>query len=195
MTLILLIDNFDSFTYNAKQILEELGETVVVKTTDEITIPEIDTLNPDAIVMSSGSGTPEKSTFIQEIILAYHNRIPLLGIGLAHLTIGHVFGAEIIPVTTIKHGKTSAITHNGSGPFSYLEQPLEVMRYHSFTIEPSSLPDEIEVIATALDDKDIMSIKHRDYPVYGFQFQPDSIGTKAGHKFFENFLSTIQKEV
>lgn len=193
MILILLIDHFDSFTYNLKQLLQEIGEDVAVYRPDDISLEEILEMKPSAIMLSSGSKNLLNTDISHQLIGTFKNNVPILGIGLGHLMIAEHFGANITPVQTIKHGKTGLITHTRTGPFSYLEQPLEVMRYHSFVVDRESLPSSLEVIATALDDDEIMSLKHRDYPVYGFQFQPDSIGTTTGRKLIENFLRETEK--
>lgn len=150
--MILLIDNFDSFTYNLYQYLGELGEVITVYRNNQIGLEEIKKLNPKAIILSPGPGKPEDAGICIELIKAYHRQIPILGICLGHQAIGAAFGCEIRKAHVIKHGKTSLITHNGKGVFSYLPSPLEVMRYHSLTIERTSLPKELEFTAIAMDD-------------------------------------------
>lgn len=192
--MILLIDNFDSFTYNLYQYLGELGEVITVYRNNQIGLEEIKKLNPKAIILSPGPGKPEDAGICIELIKAYHRQIPILGICLGHQAIGAAFGCEIRKAHVIKHGKTSMITHNGKGVFSYLPSPLEVMRYHSLTIERTSLPKELEFTAIAMDDGEIMGINHRDYPVYGLQFHPESIGTPTGKQMLKNFLLEIERK-
>lgn len=192
--MILLIDNFDSFTYNLYQYLGELGEVITVYRNNQIGLEEIKKLNPKAIILSPGPGKPEDAGICIELIKAYHRQIPILGICLGHQAIGAAFGCEIRKAHVIKHGKTSLITHNGKGVFSYLPSPLEVMRYHSLTIERTSLPKELEFTAIAMDDGEIMGINHRDYPVYGLQFHPESIGTPTGKQMLKNFLLEIERK-
>lgn len=192
--MILLIDNFDSFTYNLYQYLGELGEVITVYRNNQIGLEEIKKLNPKAIILSPGPGKPEDAGICIELIKAYHRQIPILGICLGHQAIGAAFGCEIRKAHVIKHGKTSMITHNDKGVFSYLPSPLEVMRYHSLTIERTSLPKELEFTAIAMDDGEIMGINHRDYPVYGLQFHPESIGTPTGKQMLKNFLLEIERK-
>lgn len=191
MTLILLIDHYDSFTYNIKQLINEIGHKIVVYRPNQISVKEIKQLNPSAIILSSGPKNLIHNKLSHELIEEYKSSIPILGIGLGHLMIAEHFGAKIIPVQEIKHGKSALIKHSGTGAFSYLEQPLEVMRYHSFVIDGNSLPYTLNVTATALDNDEIMAIKHDDYSIYGFQFHPDSLGTLKGQKLIENFLTEI----
>jgi anthranilate synthase component II len=186
--MILLIDNYDSFTYNLYQYLEELGESVIVKRNDEITIEEIAALNPNGIVLSPGPGTPKDAGICIDVIQKFYEQIPILGICLGHQAIGAAFGATISKAKEIRHGKTSNIQHNGGGLFQYLPQPLEVMRYHSLVIEKGTLPPILTKAAIAMDDGEIMAIKHREAPLYGLQFHPESIGTVSGKKLLKNFL-------
>jgi anthranilate synthase component 2 len=191
---ILLIDNFDSFTYNLYQYLGELGENVTVYRNNQISIAEIKLLNPKAIILSPGPGKPEDAGICIELIQAFYRDIPILGICLGHQAIGAAFGSDIRKARVIKHGKTSFITHNGKGIFSYLPSPLEVMRYHSLTIGKSHLPSQLECTAYAMDDDEVMGIKHRSYPVYGLQFHPESIGTPCGKQMLHNFLQEIERK-
>src|SRR5690625_636420 len=189
--MILLIDNFDSFTYNIYQPFSEEGFEVKVIRNDEMTITEIESLNPEAIVISPGSGKPEQSGRCMEIVKTFYKRIPILGICLGHYIIAAAFNAELIEAQTIRHGQTTPITHNGSGMFSYLSQPLEVMLYHSYVIDLNKFPHQFEITAKTLDTDEVMAMKHRTYPVYGLQFHPESIGTKTGKKMIRNFLDEI----
>lgn len=160
---------------------------------NEITLEEIRQLNPEAIIISPGPGHPEQSGICMEVIKTFYKQIPILGICLGHHMIAAAFGVELVEAQTIKHGKTALITHNGSGMFSYLSQPLEVMLYHSYVIDKSTLPEQLAVVATSLDSNEIMAIKHRRYSLYGLQFHPESIGTKTGKKIIRNFLDEIRR--
>lgn len=190
--MILLIDNFDSFTFNLYQYLGELGENVTVYRNNQLTLEMIKEMNPKAIILSPGPGKPEDAGICIEVIQNFYTSIPILGICLGHQAIGAAFGSEIRRANFIKHGKTSFITHNGSGVFTYLSSPIEVMRYHSLTIDKQSLPPELECVSQAMDDQEVMAIKHRNYPLFGLQFHPESIGTPAGKQMLKNFLSEIE---
>lgn len=190
--MILLIDNFDSFTFNLYQYLGELGEETQVYRNNQLTHEEIKELNPKAIILSPGPGRPEEAGICIELIQTYYEKIPILGICLGHQAIGAAFGGEIKRASIIKHGKTSMIAHNGESVFSGLPSQIEVMRYHSLIIEKSSIPEHLECIAHSMDDQEIMAIKHRDYPVFGLQFHPESIGTPSGKQILKNFLLEIE---
>lgn len=190
--MILLIDNFDSFTFNLYQYLGELGEEVKVYRNNQLSIEEIKALNPKAIILSPGPGAPKDAGICIEVIQSFFRKIPILGICLGHQAIGAAFGSEIKRAATIKHGKTSQINHDGKGLFQYLPSPLEVMRYHSLTIDKRNLSPEIEPVAFSMDDQEVMAIKHRDYPTYGLQFHPESIGTPVGKQLLKNFLLEIE---
>ena len=191
--MILLIDNYDSFTYNLYQYLKELGEEVLIKRNDQITIEDIQELNPSGIILSPGHGTPENAGICIDIIQNLYTSVPILGVCLGHQAIGAAFGANIVIAERIMHGKTSLISHNGHGLFQYLCQPLGVMRYHSLVIEKGSLPAQLEITAVSMDDKEIMAIKHMRYPVFGVQFHPESIGTETGRKMLKNFIDEMRK--
>jgi len=192
--MILLIDNFDSFTFNLYQYLGELGEEIMVYRNNQLTLDQIEKLNPKAIILSPGPGKPEDAGICMDIIQHFYHRIPILGICLGHQAIGAAFGSSVNRAKKIKHGKTSFITHNGNGLFRFLPSPLEVMRYHSLTIEKDTLSSELECTAFSMDDQEIMAIKHWDYPVYGLQFHPESIGTPSGKQLLKNFLLEIERE-
>lgn len=192
--MILLIDNYDSFTFNLYQYLGEIGEEMVVFRNDQLNIEQVQKLKPKAIILSPGPGKPENAGICIEIIQTFYNKIPILGICLGHQAIGAAFGGSVKPAENIKHGKTSLITHNGNGIFDNLPSPLEVMRYHSLAIEKSSLPMELETLSSSMDDQEIMAIKHIQYPVYGMQFHPESIGTPFGKQLLKNFLYEIERE-
>ncbi|MFL6558010.1 MAG: anthranilate synthase component II [Bacillus sp. (in: firmicutes)] len=191
--MILLIDNFDSFTYNLYQYLGELGEKVTVYRNNQLTLEQIKELNPKAIILSPGPGKPEDAGICIDLIKSYFEKIPILGICLGHQAIGAAFGGEIRRAELVKHGKTSMISHNGEGLFKDLTSPLEVMRYHSLILEKSSKPNQLQSTAHSMDDLEIMAIKHNDYPVYGLQFHPESIGTPSGKQMIRNFLLEIER--
>lgn len=192
--MILLIDNYDSFTFNLYQYLGELREEVVVKRNDQVSLGEIEALKPKAILLSPGPGRPEKAGRTIEIIKHFYRSIPILGICLGHQAIGHAFGAKIVRAQKIMHGKISQLAHTGTGIFASLPRPLKAMRYHSLVIERESLLPEFNILATSLDDGEIMAIKHEIYPLYGLQFHPESIGTEAGKQILQNFLSEVKGE-
>ncbi|MEI5908728.1 aminodeoxychorismate/anthranilate synthase component II [Bacillus spongiae] len=192
--MILLVDNYDSFTYNLYQYLSELGEDVLVKRNDEVTIQEVKEMDPTAIVLSPGPGTPDDAGICEELVQEFYQQKPILGICLGHQVIGKVFGAKVEQATTIRHGKPSPIQHNGSGLFSYLPSPLQVMRYHSLAVRSFHNSSPLVVTAKAMDDGEIMAIQHNHYPVFGLQFHPESIGTASGKKLLANFLQEITKE-
>lgn len=193
--MILLIDNYDSFTYNLYQYIGELGEAVTVKRNDEITVEDIENLNPEAIIISPGPGRPENAGNTVEIIQQFYKNIPILGICLGHQAIGYSFGAVIEKAGKIMHGKTSKIQHSEKTLFQSLPQEIEVMRYHSLVIKKGTLPPYFDVLAESKDDGEIMAIKHCQYPLYGMQFHPESVGTSEGKQLLNNFLSEMRKEV
>nr|WP_223155128.1 aminodeoxychorismate/anthranilate synthase component II [Alkalibacillus aidingensis] len=190
----MLIDNYDSFTYNLYQYLAELGVHVIIKRNDEISIEDIEKMNPKAVIISPGPGKPEDAGLTVAIIKQFYSKIPILGICLGHQAIGVAFGAKIKQAQHIRHGKKSLIRHKGGGIFQYLSQPLEVMRYHSLVIDEMTLPPYFERLATAMDDGELMAIKHYHYPVYGLQFHPESIGTVDGKTILNQFLKEFRKE-
>ena len=192
--MILLIDNYDSFTFNLYQYLGELGEQIVVKRNDSLTVDEIVALSPKAIVISPGPGHPEQAGICIDIIQQLYQTIPILGICLGHQAIGHAFGATIKKANEIMHGKISKISHAKTEVFKDFEEPLDVMRYHSLVIEKGTLPETFQVLATSIDDGEIMAIKHNTAPLYGFQFHPESVGTESGKKLIQAFLTAIGEE-
>ncbi|XJZ25819.1 anthranilate synthase component II [Bacillota bacterium Lsc_1132] len=192
--MILLIDNFDSFTFNLYQYLGELGEEVRVFRNNQLSVDQIKELNPSAIILSPGPGKPEDAGICVEVIQTFYKTIPILGICLGHQAIAYAFGAQIKRASTIKHGKTSFITHSGR-IFEYLTSPLEVMRYHSLSVEKSSLPKELQCTAQSMDDQEVMAIEHRQYPVYGLQFHPESIGTPSGMQIMKNFIKLAERKM
>lgn len=192
--MILLIDNYDSFTYNLYQYFGELGEETTVIRNDQITIEEIEKLEPEAIILSPGPGRPENAGICVEVIKAFHQSIPILGICLGHQAIGHAFGATIERAQNIMHGKTSKVEHSCSDLFNGLPQHLEVMRYHSLVINPNTLPEELTIVGKSTSDQEIMAIKHMKYPTFGLQFHPESVGTVDGKQMLKNFLEKIREE-
>ncbi|WP_445490986.1 anthranilate synthase component II [Niallia sp. 03133] len=193
--MILLIDNYDSFTYNLFQYLGELGEEIKVVRNDKISIDAIRQLNPDRIVLSPGPGRPENAGILIRVIQELHQEFPILGICLGHQGIGYAFGGEVVKAENIMHGKTSYLTTTNTSVFKGLQKPVEVMRYHSLVIKKETLSKEFEVLAYSDDDKEIMAIKHKEYPLYGFQFHPESVGTETGKQLLTNFIQETKKEV
>ncbi len=185
--MLLMIDNYDSFTYNLVQYLGELGEEVVVRRNDEITLDEVGALKPDRIVVSPGPCTPNEAGISVPLIERFAGKVPLLGVCLGHQSIGQAFGARIVHARELMHGKTSAIQHEGHGVFRALPNPLQATRYHSLVIERDSLPDCLEVTAWSADGE-IMGVRHKTLPVEGVQFHPESILTEHGHALLKNFL-------
>ncbi|KGR78475.1 anthranilate synthase component II [Ureibacillus manganicus] len=188
--MILLIDNYDSFTYNLYQQISNLGKEVKVVRNDALTIEDIRELKPEAIILSPGPGTPKEAGITVDVVKALYKEFPILGICLGHQSIGEAFGGQIVRAKNIMHGKLSKLSYEKKGLFSYLDGEISVMRYHSLIIEPSTLHEDLEVIAISLDDQEIMAIQHKHYPIYGLQFHPESIGTETGTKMVETFLNT-----
>jgi anthranilate synthase component 2 len=188
--LILVIDNYDSFTYNLVQYLGELGADPVVRRNDQIALDEIAELEPQAIVLSPGPGIPSQAGISVDAVKRFGPTIPMLGVCLGHQAIGEAYGGSIIRARQLMHGKTSRVVHDGTGIFARIPSPLEVMRYHSLTIDPQSLPAELEVVARAIeDDSESHAVRHRTHPVWGVQFHPESVMTQAGKDILQNFLS------
>ena len=186
--MLLMIDNYDSFTYNLVQYLGELGETVRVIRHDEMTVAEIGRLEPARIVLSPGPCTPNEAGVSLELIDRFKERIPILGVCLGHQAIGQAFGGRVVHAQTLMHGKVSRIHHSGNGVFTGLPTPYEATRYHSLAIERASCPADLEVTAWT-DDGEIMGVRHRSLPVEGVQFHPESILTQHGHALLRNFLN------
>ncbi|MEX2430474.1 MAG: aminodeoxychorismate/anthranilate synthase component II [Dehalococcoidia bacterium] len=185
--MLLLIDNYDSFTYNLYQYLCELGADVKVVRNDAVTLEEIDAMAPERIVISPGPCTPSEAGVSTDTVRHLGPRIPILGVCLGHQCIGAAYGATVAGAGEIVHGKTSVIAHDGRGVFAGLPQPLEAIRYHSLAIAPSSVPPELEVTARS-ESGVIMGVRHREHPVEGIQFHPESIMTRAGKDLLSNFL-------
>ena len=187
--MILVIDNYDSFTYNLVQYLGELGADPLVRRNDEVTVNEIADLEPAAVVISPGPGTPSDAGVSVELISRLGDRTAILGVCLGHQAIAEAYGGNVVRAKQLMHGKTSLIEHKRSDLFSGVESPLEVMRYHSLTVDPPTLPDSLEVLAWAADDEsEIHAMRHRANPVWGVQFHPESIMTQSGKKILSNFL-------
>jgi len=186
--MLLMIDNYDSFTYNIVQYLGILGEEVSVYRNDAISTREIEALQPDSLVISPGPCTPKEAGISVAAIRELAGKLPILGICLGHQSIGAAFGGRIVRAGQVMHGKTSRISHNGQDLFQEIPDPFEATRYHSLVIEADSLPACLEVTATALDDREIMGIRHRELPIWGMQFHPESILTKTGMDILDNFL-------
>jgi anthranilate synthase component 2 len=193
--MIFVLDNYDSFTYNLVQYLGELGAEPVVRRNDETTVEEIEALRPEAIVISPGPGRPKDAGISVPLIRALAERRPVLGVCLGHQAIGEAYGGRIVPAERLMHGKTSPIAHTASGVFRGLPSPLTAMRYHSLVVERDSLPATLEVTAWTEhppDGQQIMGLQHRDLPVHGVQFHPESIGTAEGKRIVENFLGIVK---
>jgi anthranilate synthase component 2 len=190
--MILMIDNYDSFTYNVVQYLAELKADVQVYRNDEITIAEIEQLAPEKIVISPGPCTPNEAGISVEVIQHFAGKIPILGICLGHQSIGQAFGADIVRAKQVMHGKTSLIYHNNTGVFKGLSNPFEATRYHSLVIDQNSLPECLELVAWTEDSQgavdEIMGVRHTELQLQGVQFHPESILTQQGHDLLENFL-------
>ncbi|WKW32470.1 aminodeoxychorismate/anthranilate synthase component II [Pseudomonas viridiflava] len=190
--MLLMIDNYDSFTYNVVQYLGELGADVKVIRNDELTIAQIEALNPERIVVSPGPCTPNEAGVSLEVIKHFAGKLPILGVCLGHQSIGQAFGGDVVRARQVMHGKTSPVNHEDQGVFEGLNHPLVVTRYHSLVVKLDTLPDALEVTAwTAHDDgsvDEIMGLRHKTLNVEGVQFHPESILTEQGHELFANFL-------
>ena len=190
--MILMIDNYDSFTFNIVQYLGELGADVVVKRNDEVSIAEIEKLNPDRIVISPGPCTPNEAGVSIDVVKNFYQKKPILGVCLGHQTIGQAFGGKIVSAKRIMHGKTSKINHDGDYLFENIQQNFTATRYHSLVIDEESLPDSLIITARtdeSENESEIMGIRHKEYRLFGVQFHPESILTESGHKLLENFLN------
>ena len=190
--MLLMIDNYDSFTYNVVQYLAELGADVQVHRNDEITIEQIEALEPERLVISPGPCTPNEAGISMEAIRHFAGRLPILGICLGHQSIGQVFGGKVVRAGQVMHSKVSKVYHNDSGVFRGLNNPLQTTRYHSLVIAQDSLPECLEVTAWTRNDdgsmEEIMGVRHKTLPIEGVQFHPESIMTEQGHELLRNFL-------
>jgi anthranilate synthase/aminodeoxychorismate synthase-like glutamine amidotransferase len=186
--MILLIDNYDSFTYNLFQYISELGEEVVVVRNDKIDIDEVERMKPQRIIISPGPSTPLNAGISNDVIKHFGSRIPILGVCLGHQCTGYSYGGQIVQSEKIMHGKSSLIYHNGSGVFDGLPSPFSAIRYHSLVVQRDGLPRCLEVTAWT-EDGTIMGLRHRSYPVVGVQFHPESFMTEHGKKLLSNFIN------
>jgi anthranilate synthase/aminodeoxychorismate synthase-like glutamine amidotransferase len=186
--MILVIDNYDSFTYNLVQYLGELGTQPFVRRNDEITLEEIDSLKPERIVISPGPGRPEQAGVTLDVIKRFGAVMPVLGVCLGHQAIGMAFGGAVVRGNAPMHGKTSSIKHDGLGVFAGIASPFSVARYHSLVVDRQGWPDELEIAAQTEDDGTVMALRHRNHPIHGVQFHPESIMTREGHHLLRNFL-------
>jgi anthranilate synthase component 2 len=190
--MILVIDNYDSFTYNLVQYLGELGADVLVRRNDEVTVEEVGTLAPAGIVLSPGPCAPAQAGVTVDVIRAWGSTTPILGVCLGHQAIGEAYGGRVVRAAKAVHGKTSRIAHDGSELFAGLPSPLQVGRYHSLTVERATLPASLHVIATAESDPtEIHALRHATYPVWGVQFHPESVLTPDGKQLLRNFLGLV----
>jgi anthranilate synthase/aminodeoxychorismate synthase-like glutamine amidotransferase len=187
-TRVLVIDNYDSFVYNLVQYLGELGAEPLVHRNDELAMAEIIALDPEAVLVSPGPGTPDDAGVSNDVIRHFAGRVPVLGVCLGHQCIGQVYGGDVVRAPEVMHGKTSLIRHRGVGVFAGLPDPLEATRYHSLVVDRASVPDVLEITAET-DDGIVMGLRHRELGVEGVQFHPESILTVGGHDLLRNFLS------
>ena len=192
--MILMIDNYDSFVYNLVQYIGELGEEVIVKRNDEITVEEIEKINPEIIVLSPGPCSPKEAGICIDVVNKFKGIKPILGICLGHQTIGHVFGGSVIKAHQPVHGKVHSIKHNNNGVFRNLNNPLNVTRYHSLVVDLDSLPDELEVTAIT-NENEIMGIRHKKYLIEGVQFHPEAILSEQGHDILRNFIKEARERL
>ena len=193
--MILLIDNYDSFSYNLFQLIGNINPDIQVSRNDKITIEEISDLNPECIILSPGPGKPENAGICIDIVKEFHDRVPILGVCLGHQAICAAFGGEISHAKRLMHGKSSDISLDYDFIFKGLPSEINVGRYHSLSLVEDTLPDELEIISKARDDREIMAVKHKDYNVYGLQFHPESILTPDGLTIMENFLEKVNRGI
>ena len=186
--MVLVIDNYDSFTYNLVQYLGELGAAVTVRRNDEITLDQVADLRPDRIVISPGPGRPEQAGVTVEVIRAFGSQVPILGVCLGHQAIGYAFGASVIPAPMLLHGKSSQVFHDGQGIFQGIKSPCEVGRYHSLVVAQELFPETLAITARTNKVEMIMALRHKEWPIFGVQFHPESVLTDVGHAVLKNFL-------
>jgi anthranilate synthase/aminodeoxychorismate synthase-like glutamine amidotransferase len=195
--LIFVLDNYDSFTYNLVQYIGELGEKVEVRRNDQVTITDVENLRPDRIVISPGPCTPAEAGVSIELIRHFAGKVPVLGVCLGHQAIGEAFGGHVVRAGHLMHGKTSAVMHDNKSIFQGLPMPMTATRYHSLIVEEKDLPEDLEVSAWTTEKdgtRTIMGLRHRQYPVEGVQFHPESVLTDAGKKLVANFLAVISEQ-
>ena len=192
--MLLIIDNYDSFTYNLVQYLGEMGEILDVRRNDALSVEQVGDLQPEAIVLSPGPCTPAEAGITVPLIQRWGATIPILGVCLGHQAIGEAYGGRVVRAGRVMHGKTSDLIHDGTDLFAGLPTPLRVMRYHSLVVEPASLPAALEVTARATDSADeIHALRHREHPVWGVQFHPESVLTEGGKRLLSNFLGLARR--
>ena len=191
----LLIDNYDSFTYNLYHFLGELGATIEVRRNDKVSVAEALALRPQGIILSPGPCDPDRAGICLELIRAAAGELPVFGVCLGHQAIGQVFGAQVVRAPTPMHGKLSALTHKGQGVFAGLPSPLTGTRYHSLTLDPATFPHDTLEVTAETEDGVIMGLQHRELPLYGVQFHPESIASEQGHALLRNFLSLADQAV
>ena len=191
--MILLIDNYDSFTYNLYQYMGIFEKDIKVVRNDKVTIEEIEQLNPDRIVLSPGPKSPKEAGICIDVVKHFYQKKPILGICLGHQSIGAAFGAEIVHAKELMHGKQSLITQDGRGIFEGIPSPVHVARYHSLAVDEKTLPDVFEILART-EDGEIMAVEHKEYPVYGVQFHPESVMTQDGYRLLANWLKVCGQE-
>lgn len=189
MSKLLMLDNYDSFTYNLVQYFGELGTEVTVVRNDQVTVEDIERLNPERLCISPGPCSPAEAGISVPLIQAFAGKLPILGVCLGHQAIGAAYGADIVRAQRQMHGKTSTVRHHGQDVFRDIPSPYTVTRYHSLVIDRDSLPDCLEITATAEDDGEIMGVRHKQLPIYGVQFHPESILSEHGHALLRNFLT------
>jgi anthranilate synthase component II len=191
--MLLVIDNYDSFTYNLVQYLGELGTDPIVRRNDAVSVAEVETMAPRAIVLSPGPCTPAEAGVTVPLVQACGARIPTLGVCLGHQAIGEAYGGRVVRARRVMHGKTSRIVHEGRDLFDSLPSPMEVMRYHSLVVERETMPESLEILAVSTEDpSEVHAIRHRTHPVWGVQFHPESILTPHGKQLLRNFLELAQ---
>lgn len=192
--MILMIDNYDSFVYNLVQYIGELGEEIVVRRNKEITLEEIENLNPEIIVLSPGPCSPVEAGICIDVVNHFKEKKPILGICLGHQTIGHVFGAKVVKALEPVHGKVHAIKHNNKGVFKDLNNPLNVTRYHSLVVDKENLPHDLEITALTKEGE-IMGLRHKNYLIEGVQFHPEAILSQQGHEILRNFIKEARERI
>ena len=190
--MLLMIDNYDSFTYNLYQYLAELGAEVVTVLNDKITLEDIEDMDPQGIIISPGPSTPLEAGISNDVIRHFGQKVPTLGVCLGHQCVGHVYGAKVDRAGEIRHGKTSMIHHDGKGVLAGLPSPFEAIRYHSLVVYPETLPDTLEISAWT-EDGLVMGLRHKEHPVEGVQFHPESIMTPQGKALLQNFLDQVDR--
>jgi anthranilate synthase component 2 len=185
--MIFVLDNYDSFTYNLVQYMGELGAEMVIRRNDELTIDEVEALTPERLLLSPGPCTPQEAGILIPLIQRFAGKVPILGVCLGHQAIGAAFGGDVIRAPLLMHGKTSAVDHDGKSIFAGIESPMTCTRYHSLIVSEETLPDELEISARSSDGI-IMGLRHREYPIEGVQFHPESVLTQDGKRLIQNFL-------